>query len=364
MIVYSKKIVQFIQEIKSIIVDVLSKEIGLKISKGRFYNRENTISYPIKIVIYNNKRMLGYFDADFYEMGFHQCLMHARKSDLKDVIRHELAHYMVFIKYGIGVKPHGEEFKAFCKEIGWDKEVSKATIHLLQEENIFEVQNSAIFRKIQKLMALSTSSNPHEAEQAMIKSQQLLLKHNIEAYSVTEENFFLKRLMKQKKETAKMRAIGKILETFFVHVVYSRGQDFICLEILGDAINIEIAEYVAHVLDIELEKLWKQAQQQAYLSGTVAKNSFFLGIAKGYCNKIEAFQKVQNTSGSTALIVIEKKLAEAKMMAYDRLSSKTSRRRVCKNSSSLGEQIGKKLSINPGIRQSSSDSIALISYRS
>ena len=57
--------------------------------------------------------------------------------------------------------------------------------------------------------------------------------------------------------------IAIILETFFVNPVYRRAGDFIYLEILGNAVNIEIAEYVADVLHYELEKLWKQAQQRS-----------------------------------------------------------------------------------------------------
>ena len=74
----------------------------------------------------------------------------------------------------------------------------------------------------------------------MIKSQQLLLKHNIDSKYVgcdDEEKVFLKRILKQKKENAKMRAIALILETFFVSIVYSRGYGFIYLEIVGNAVE-------------------------------------------------------------------------------------------------------------------------------
>ena len=67
-------------------------------------------------------------------------------------------------------------------------------------------------------MALATSSNKNEAEQAMIKSQQLLLKHNIESKYIggeDEEKVFLKRIMKQKKENAKMRSHRHYFGNFF-----------------------------------------------------------------------------------------------------------------------------------------------------
>lgn len=215
-------------------------------------------------------------------------------------------------------------------------------------------------------MALATSSNRNEAEQAMVKSQQLLLKHNIESKyigSEEEEKMYLKRIMKQQKENAKMRSIALILETFFVSTVYRRAGGFIYLEILGNASNVEIAEYVASVLNGELEHLWKQAQRNCNLKGMIAKNSFFLGIAKGYCDKIQFLKREYNNDVKNALIVIEKMLANAKAMAYPRLSSTKSSGSFCRESSLLGEQMGRQLNINPAINnRSSKNLVAQIAY--
>ncbi len=49
------------------------------------------------------------------------------------------------------------------------------------------------------------------------------------------------RIMQQKKETAKMRAIANILKTFFVSIVYHRGEQFTTLEIIELRSNVEIA---------------------------------------------------------------------------------------------------------------------------
>jgi hypothetical protein len=75
MIVYSRKIIRFLSEIKHTIKNILSKEIGLKVGASRFYDRRQRASYPLKVLIFNKKGMLGYFEADFYELGFHKCLM-------------------------------------------------------------------------------------------------------------------------------------------------------------------------------------------------------------------------------------------------------------------------------------------------
>ncbi len=339
MIIYSEKIAQFVHEIRCVARAILANEVGLKLGRERFYARGNQTSYPINIVIYNNKSMLGYFNPEFYELGFHERLMHVGKDDLHDVIRHELAHYLIFIEQGGGIQPHGVEFKQFCKKMGWNDEVCKATLSLTEE--------SSVLRKVKKLMALATSSNKHEAEQAMIKSRELLLNHNMEFVATESEQFFLKRVIKEKRESAKMRAIGKILETFFVSTVYRRAGNFTYLEILGTKTNIEIAEYVADILQFELDRLLAQTS----LRGAIAKNSFFLGIAKGYRNKIQSLKKEENTN---ALLVIEKKLTLAKALAYPRLSSSKSSSSYCPKSSALGEQMGQNLSINPALKTSTS----------
>ena len=363
MILYSKKILLFIEEIKRMVGQVLSKEMGLKISKERFCNRTETVSYPIKIVVYNNKSVIGYFDPEFYEMGFHECLMQVSKDQLHNVIRHEIAHYMTFIEYGAIFEPHGEEFRSFCKQMKWGEEIYAASINLDQP---LEIEHSSVLRKVEKLIALGASSNEYEAEQAMIKSQELLLKHNIDATylgSDNEEKICLKRVVREKKETAKMRSIGKILETFFVSTVYHRSKDFTYLEILGNSTNVEIAGYVADFLQLELDQLWIRAKKEARLKGAVAKNSFFLGVAKGYCNKIEALKQNYSADVTKAILVIEKQLVLAREIAYPSLSQVKRSCGYCQESSLFGQKIGRGLTINPAINQSGNSYGATISYK-
>ena len=361
MFVYSSKIIQFMTEIKSVIKDILSKEAGLKVRGNRFYDKNERASYPIKIVVYNKKKNLGYFNPDFYELGFNERLMHSNKTILHNVIRHELAHYLTFMTFGDQIAIHGSEFRSICEKLGWGKEIFEASI-LLEDEVL--ISENPVLRKVQKLMALTTSSSTHEAEQAMLKSRELLLKHNIDETNIlddAEEKVFLKRVLRQRKKNAKLSSIGRILETFFVSTVYHHGIDCVYLEILGDATNIEIAEYVAAILDSELDNLWIKAQKMANLKGLTAKNSFFLGLARGYCEKIGALKKEYNNNAINALIIIEKKLTLAKEMAYDRLSQSSSNGKYCPKSASIGEHAGKNLNINPAVSNSSNGLKKLLS---
>jgi Protein of unknown function (DUF2786)/SprT-like family len=363
MAIYSNKIIQFLAEIKHASKNILSKDVRLKVFGDRFYDHKRKNSYPIQIVIFNDRNMLGYFDPTFYELGFHERLMYSSKEQLHEVIKHELAHYITFITHGEGVQAHGSEFRAFCQSMGWGEEVYKATSCLEGEHNHSGVEESTVLRKVKKLMALAASNNENEAEQAMIKSQQLLIKHHIESKYIgveEDEKMVLKRLMKQKRIDSKMRAIANILQTFFVHVVFRRAEEVTCLEVLGSAVNVEIAEYVASFLEKELDQLWNVAQRMGNVKGRIAKNSFFLGLAKGYCNKIKALKKTHSSDEANALMVIEKKLFDATNLVYRRLSSAKSHAGYCSESSALGEQMGRKLNIHPAIDKSSRDSPLLL----
>ena len=190
----------------------------------------------------------------------------------------------------------------------------------------------------------------------MLKSQQLLLKHHMETPSIDDaddERIVLKRILKQKRMNAKVDAIANILATFFVSIVYSRDNEYSYLEILGEPVNVSIAEYVAAVLDHQLDILWDQVQKSSQVRGTVAKNSFFNGVARGYCEKVQALKRTASADMTNALMVIEKKLDDAKEMVYPHLGTTRRSSLYCHEASVLGEKAGRQLNINPAVERSS-----------
>jgi hypothetical protein len=356
MIVYSEKIVAFVREIKFILKKILIEEVKLKVHGDRFYDKSCKYSYPIKIVIFNSGAKLGYFNADFYELGFHESVFYSSKEQIENLIRHELAHYLTFLKYGEGFFPHGKEFLSICKELNWGKKIYQATTSLEQAPLL---NKSSIARKIEKLIALGSSSNTYESTQAIIKSRELLLKHNIQESFEKEDKVFLKRILKQKKKNAKMEACGHILETFFVSTIYNYSNGYVYLEIIGNQVNIAIAEYIAGVLEFEMERLWKESG----LKGLSEKNSFFSGIAKGYCKQMEDLKNKYEKETTNALLVLEKKLIDSKSLIYPHLSKVKSFRKHSKEASSLGEKIGKALQFKKGVA-ADKKSVRLIDFDS
>jgi hypothetical protein len=360
--IYSKNICLFIQEIKKNIKTILINEIKVAVRGDRFHNFEGSASYPISVVIYNNRKELGYFDPNFYELGFHECLMHTKKEQLRDTICHELAHYLTYI-YHPNAPSHGIEFRSLCQKIGWGETVSRACTYLELDTQNLDSEDFPVFRKVQKLLALTTSTNIHEAESAMLKAQELLLKHNLDTSCINscEEKVVLRRILGCKKRSTKLSAIAHILSTFFVNVIFRGGQELTYLEISGSLVNVDIAEYVANFLDRELERLWDLARSQHdILKGLLARNSFFDGIAQGYCNKVMHLKKDLSTDMCYALVLAEHNLSEMKDLIYPKLGFTKSHRKTCSTSSGIGEQIGKNLQIKPAIQTANNQNIELI----
>lgn len=354
MILYSQKIIAFVNDAKSVLKEILENEMSLKVSRDRFFFEGST--YPIHIVIYERKNVLGFFNPQFYEIGLNQLLMNANLETLKNILRHEIAHYLTHLRFGSYSASHGPEFNNLCRGYGWGTEVSKSNI-CLEKISSHEI-DKGILRKVEKLMALSASSHQNEAEMAILKTQELLLKHNLDGSSLEPTSFVLVRICEQKRKTSKMEAIARILETFFVSIVYHKVPQGIFLEILGEKENVEVAQYVATVLETELETLWDKTP---LLIGKRAKNSFFFGIAKGYCERIER-QKTQLTKESTtALVVCEGKLLCARKMAYQRLSTKRSSSSFLSEATFLGQKAGHGLNIAPALRGSKSNDLKLLS---
>ena len=357
MTIYSKKIFYFIQDIKEKVKKILSKEMHLVVKNDFFLYPYCAGFHPISIVIYESKKTIGYFDPLFRELGFHKSLMHTSSDTLMDVIRHELAHYILHITSTIDTSPHGPRFQGFCQQMGWKESVYQARFCLEELTESTEKIHSDLLRKIQKLLSLASSNNPHEAEAAMLKSRELLLKHHLDLrYVQEEETILLKRPIKQKKADEKFYTISRIVRTFFVETVLGKTSDgHIYLEIFGDPSHIEVAEYVTLFLQEELDRLWQAAQKNnPHLKGLVAKNSFFRGLALGYLEKVQSAERQCGQETSCALILLEKKLQDAKELIYgNRLHSGRSRRvHHCEESSHLGVQTGKKLNIRPVLHHS------------
>lgn len=353
MILYSKTIQSFISRLLTYSKEILEEEVGAKFFRTRFlYNK---YYYPLNFVVFEKKNTLGYFEAGTYRIGINKSLMYqAKEKVLKDILRHEIAHYLCHIHYPNAPHPHGEEFHTICRKFKWSEEVSDAKIELMEtnEQIAGDLRSEEMMEKVKKLLTLASSDNPHEAELATLKANQLILKHNLQFLDSStsfEDTLYTSRVYTSPRNNAKMQAVYEILKQFVVYPVFNYGKEEVYLEVSGSKMNVEIAEYVSTFLERELENLWLHNKNAHGLSGKIAKNSFFLGVSQGYKQKQDEFKNAQEPITQKQLVKLEAELYEQVREFYPRLSSIASDRKQDVQSLLKGTLAGKNLNIKTGL---------------
>lgn len=299
-----------------------------------------------KIVIFEDKSKWGYFNSDLNVIGLSNRLIYlANDTFVEDTLKHEIAHYLTFLKYGNKVQAHGPEYKGICHIIDADPS-AKAKLNDVKGQDISD-KSIKVVEKIQKLLKLADSSNPNEAELAMLKANQLLLKHNVN-YVRESDEIYMQRVLSFKRKNDKYRTIYHILKTFNVYPVFSTNELGGCLEISGDKISVEIGTYVCEYLDRELDYLWEKVKKENNLKGLSAKNSFYRGLLKGYKSKIEKVNEELSPEESKSLVLIDQKndVLVRKFIYKGLRTQKSTGKKHNAQASELGKNAGKKLSIN------------------
>ncbi len=360
MILFSETIDAFTKHLTSLVKQILTEEVGVDVFTKRFLYNKHYI--PFQVVAFEHKSTLGFFDSHSYQIGINKILMYSSEvKTISNILRHEIGHLFTYLKHGSNISPHGHEYHTVCRSFGWNKEVYESKTKL-KLDTTQETKETKIIAKVQKLLALASSSNQFEAEQATIKANQILLKHNLELvnqkHSQNIPTTYVKRTLHGKRCTQKHKAIYQILKHFFVTPIFNYGHNGFYLEVIGEKTNIILADYIASFLDYELDNLWKHAKiSNSKMKGTNAKNNFMKGISKGYSQKINSIhQQIEKKS----LICLNNSLENHFKRAYPRTGNlKSSTSNFCQDSHNLGQIMGKKLSINPAIKNKANQKLLL-----
>lgn len=359
--VYNSVIFSFIAKVTVFAKEILANEACVDVKRNRFQIDKHL--YPLKIVVFTGQNKIGYFEQSTYQIGLNENLIYeTRDHIIKDILRHELAHYLTFIEYPNALT-HGVEFKEICSSNNWDRSISKSSMDIKEykKDVVANLENERTLSKVKKLLQLASSTNKNEAELATIKANQLLLKHNLQEskLNIDEESFYIKRLLFSKKRNSKMSAIYDILTTFYVNPVLRYAKDGVYLEVCATKLNIELSDYVVAFLDSTLDNLWLTAKDQKGLKGLKAKNSFFHGLAKGYESKINNVHSNLDPSQKMALTLFKKKSSHRIKQIYKSLSSTSTSSSIDQNAYVSGKKAGISLTINKGIKTSSNKLIGL-----
>ena len=363
MLLYSATINSFLGKVKKLAREIMNEEMDLPFNKTRFLWRG--YYYPLHFVLFEDPEKLGYFAPANFQLGIHKKLMYlAHDEVIANVIRHELAHMYTSLLYGErypNLASHGAEFNEVCRNFGWGVEVYKAYANLEFENELYtrsdnEKSFEKIKSKIEKLLALADSDNPHEAEAATLKANDLLLKYNLQNLDSHEEvETCVKLVFKNKKMNSTLNALYDILQYFYVQPVFNRTREGVGLDVVGSRINVEMADYIAKFLASEFELLWNKAKKEdRSLKGLKMKNNYILGLAHGFTTKLKNERNVLNRdkSSSRDLVRIQQNLSEQVSMAFPRLSRQAaSAGSFDPKARAKGQKDGSSINIRPGVHQ-------------
>lgn len=313
---------------------------------------------------------LGLWRADRREISLSRELVSQyRWDDVREVLLHEMAHQVA--QEGLGGRyepPHGESFKKACALLRITPMTGASYRPLrdrLGEGEILDEQDR-IMVKIQKLMALSTSSNANEAHAAMQKAYELIARHNISLIETRRNQNYISifidvpRLRRFQEE---YHLASLLQEFYFVHGIWvpawvrEKEKMGRVLEISGTRHNVQIAEYVYEAVVRYIDSSWEDYRRKMDLRlDRYRKTDFAMGIIQGFRTTLTtAAQNV--TLGPDRLVpavITDPGLEDYVGTRYPNTRRFSKRGPGCNEKIlSDGVETGKKLVISKGISQTS-----------
>lgn len=219
-----------------------------------------------------------------------------------------------------------------------------------------------ILVKIQKLLALGTSSNPNEANVAIAKANELLVKHNLSLLDVdthkrakqyTEAEFDYTFAIEEKY-------IRDILSRFFyvkaILIPYKHKW-----AIMGTTENVAVASYMRDHISHKFNGAWHNYKKANNVKGIAGKTDFYRGLNSGLKEKLESERS--RLVKEYGMIVLDKD-PELEKNFNDKFKPQPHRGTLGRltgdgQARNAGHSAGKNLSLNQGVRGGSAAPLRL-----
>lgn len=254
---------------------------------------------PPVIALHDGMARLGFWSGEPRRLSLSSELALGQPwAVVREVLKHEMAHQYVEEVMGIRDEAaHGPSFEALCRRLGIDASSAGLPRPGPDVGATETAPESAVLRRIRKLLALAESPNQHEAELAMQQAQRLMLQHNIaEVTAAAAAGFAFRQLGAPRgRIDAHEHMLAAILSThFFVEAIwvpsYSplEGRSGRVVELCGTPSNLDVATYVHEFLTATGERLWREHKRANGISGDRERRRFLLGVMIGFGEKLKS----------------------------------------------------------------------------
>ena len=285
--------------------------------------------------------------------------------NIRFVLKHEMAHqYADTVLKSSGETPHGKSFKKACKIL----RIPEKSVYDFCGEKNETVEKRSLISKVKKLFSLAGSDNFNEAENAMKKAHELMIRHNFETFDLESNNYSSKCLGKPAlKHFRESYYLSSMLARFyFVYPVWvpffvkEKGKTGKVLEISGELRNIEIASYVYDFVNFYIDKSWKDFNKNRNLT-RYKKTDFAIGIIEGFSSKIQnSHNYKKNKNNLPVAAENDPKLNKYLEWYYPVLRKQSKKGGVSKDLYDHGVKKGKEMVISKGVTEKSSFSGGLL----
>lgn len=308
-------------------------------------------------------RRLGYWSKIKKEICINREYALSNNWDsVRRVLFHEMAHQ--FAEEVLGAEnetPHGPLFRKACHILRADYRASG--------EWTTDKGKSGIMGRIEKLFALAESSNRNEAESAMRKAHELVLKYNIDILALNSERNFISIFAGAPglRHSREEYFLAELLRNFYfvwtiwvpAYVIEKQKMGRV-LELSGTPENISIASYVYDYIRRYIEKCWAEYNSLNLLNRS-QKTDFASGIIRGFSSKLKSGSKVKPSSSNALTKADDPQLKEYVRHRYPRTVSVSRKGARCHaNILKDGIDTGKELVISKGITKSGTGDRLLI----
>lgn len=210
-----------------------------------------------------------------------------------------------------------------------------------------------VIEKIKRLLALSNSSNEHEARLAAERASEIMLKYNLSMQDIKSDD---KKYVEETLdlcvwEEVEERYVCNILTNFFfvdcLTGYFGRKR---ILYLLGRKDNVEVAHYMYEYLMREFRNCWMMYKITKRCNENV-RDSYYIGMFSGL--NVQLNSRKRAVEKETGLVVV--KDADLEKWKYERHPN-IKKGRSCKlknrdwQAENDGYSKGKELQINAGIR--------------
>lgn len=211
-----------------------------------------------------------------------------------DTLKHEMAHQFVDeILKTSNQKPHGDAFQFACQKLRVPSKAQESW-YFNPSDDFQNGSDSPVIKKISKLLSLAQSSNENEAQLAMKKARELLMKHQIgeseisdQVYRVLEMGPAKSRFLRWEK-----KLMSILQEFFFVKIIWTpclvTGKNILGSVPLahGTPENLAMADYVYSFFIRLLPQLWDDHKITHNVRSNKDRMEYFFGILHGFSEKL------------------------------------------------------------------------------